>query len=697
MKTLPALLFALTLSAQITVIKSPQSVTMQSPTPITCGAPGLQVTCTAPPPTITLPIEVFGSGVVSTTFLLPAAPPSTTVLWLQIHGLRYDSEASAQLNNSVWLPLSTTGVTLQGNAVAFGGIGGGFSTISMTVALPPGVVTAGTNTISFRFNGTDGISSGYRVLGFNLQSSAGNLLPAATFVYDDPAKWAPPLNDAADIAAGLAAFQTAPLSDPAGGAMVAIKAHCSDCHASDGRDLKYFNYSNLSIEQRAIFHGLSNLQGQQIASYIRSLTTPAPGRPWNPPYQPGPGLDSQPVANWSAGAGLAAVLANDAAMQAYLMPGGVTGGWAATAYLNPREMPVALMLPDWNSWLPIVHPMDSFGTSFTGSTLYADLALVRTALQSSANSTTAYTNAQQAFRNWYSAGATFSIANPAPAAMTAAQRQQWYSLGLWSMVKTWELNQTFGLEAIPQVPFGAKANPRGWQGVSPFYTAPNMAKVSAGPGLANGSAVVQPYLSQAWYQLQLILNDGQGTQAGSTPVDYGYVSGEIANISIAGGGPLIMLSTQWAIKAIQEFTLTGRSPAIGQLGWSPTQNNPGGNFTLSGRAPISAGTPAATIATLATALMQSWFNQAQTYTPAQWYQGGWASATYDAANINGWTTTFGGQIWYGLPRLRFVGVPASLTTQIAAWAATVWPVSNWALNNAATCTLLGLGACTSDQ
>lgn len=80
----------------------------------------------------------------------------------------------------------------------------------------------------------------------------------------------------------------------------AIKARCARCHAQDGRDLKYFNYSKWSIVARSQFHGLSEKQGQQIASYIRSFDVPNPGRPRNPPYQPGPGLDSQPVQMWAA-------------------------------------------------------------------------------------------------------------------------------------------------------------------------------------------------------------------------------------------------------------------------------------------------------------------------------------------------------------------------------------------------------------
>ena len=279
----------------------------------------LQASPAAPPAstTITLPIEVVGpDGTTATaSFAMPqgANLSGQLQLWMQIHNLKYDTEASVQVNNSAWLPISTGSVTLLGNAAAFGGIGGGFHTLQMTLNLPAGAVTSGTNTITFRFNGTDGVTSGFRVLAFNIQSAGSNLLPSSLFVNDNPNNWQPPSTAASDIAAGLALYQGAALTGPTTGP---IQAHCSDCHTIDGRDLKYFNYSNNSIEARAVFHGLTAQQGAQIASYIRSLNLPNPGMPWNPPYQPGPGLDSQPVTNWAAGAGLDAVLDNDGQMQA---------------------------------------------------------------------------------------------------------------------------------------------------------------------------------------------------------------------------------------------------------------------------------------------------------------------------------------------------------------------------------------------
>ncbi len=153
------------------------------------------------------------------------------------------------------------------------------------------------------------------------------------------------------------------LFDP--GAKKNLKATCSHCHTPDGRDLKYFNFSSWSIEARSVFHKLTAVQGKQIASYIRSLPTPAPTqvRPWNPPYQPGPGLDARPVEEWSAGAGLDAALPRNADTLWYIFPDGLNRAdmkrrMETTANLNLRELPMALQLPDWNEWLPTTHPVD---------------------------------------------------------------------------------------------------------------------------------------------------------------------------------------------------------------------------------------------------------------------------------------------------------------------------------------------------
>jgi hypothetical protein len=656
---------------------------------------------------ITLPIEVMGSAGTtnSASFNIPSSSASllsgTQTLSLQIHGLKYETQASVQVNSSAWMPINSSTVTLHGLAGAYGGIGGGFHTLTMTMSLPAGTVITGNNTITFKFNGTDGVTSGYRVLALNVIGSDGStqFIPSTTFVWDNPNNWQPPSTAASDIVAGQTLYTSASLTVPlTSGGTSSIQAHCGDCHTQDGRDLKYFNYSNNSIVARSVFHGLSTQQGNQIASYIRSLNLPNPGRPWNPPYQPGPGMDSLPVSSWAAGAGIGAVIASDAAMQPYVMPGGNSATWAANAYLNVREMPIPMQLPDWNAWLPTVHPMDSFNTAFNSSGLNSGYTTVRAALQ--ANNQTAYANALYLFDQWFNNEQTLLLPIEGSANWNATLAAQVYSVAQWVMVKQWEINQDFGLEAIPQAAFGAKANVRGWYGGQAFNTSPIMLHIPLGPGLGNGTTADHEYIAFIWYQTQLILNDGQGGQTDHNPIDYGYTFGAIKDNSInSGNTPAAWIQTVWLLKALQEETLKGPGPQAGMYSGFEPPTPEIVTLVHGGWASDWTGTSTATQVAISTAYLQAWFAKMSSYTPANYYAGAdgngrpWASPSENPATDDP-IGTFGGQIWYTLPRFRYLGVSPTLINQVSAWAATVFPGGNWAVNNAATCS--SLDSCTSD-
>jgi hypothetical protein len=360
---------------------------------------------------VTLPIEVMPDGgsfqgpasgsendaFQETVTFTTSATISSGTLYIQGHGLGYrdghspkSGKASVSLNNgATWVRLTNNDphVAVQIPEVYYDGIGGGYRTVRVKVDLqalspPGGVLTAGTPyTLKFSFNGTDGTSSGYRIIDFDILNGSGQgaqSVLATTKQYDDPdpvtQRWpAPAGTTAADRRAGERLFRARhSLKDSNGNGIIAA---CSDCHAQDGRDLQYYGYSNRSIETRARFHGLTSAQGNQIAAYIRSLNVRSLGRPWNPPYQPGPGRDSTAlVQGWAAGAGLTGVLESETAanggMLTAIFPHGTTdpavvaNTISATngyARLNLREVPISIQLPDWNSWLPEVHPVDLWG------------------------------------------------------------------------------------------------------------------------------------------------------------------------------------------------------------------------------------------------------------------------------------------------------------------------------------------------
>ncbi len=361
-------------------------------------------------PDLALPIEVLGSGapndvvLASTELALVGAPPSAVQqLYVRCHRCGfYDppeheklskpltrAKASVRLVGSAanpdpgapWVDVTNETVTVEPTARAHGGIDGGLVTLSFTIALDDAArarlaATGQNNRIEFRFNGTEGNSNGYRVLDVQLQDAGGENLTPTRHVWQDISlekEAGKAMSELATQGALLWSGRDLLVKSP----LVArkLRAACNDCHAADGRDLQYFNYSNNSIVQRSRFHGLSTEQGQQIAAYLRAATYAsvphvAAAAPWNPPYQPGAGLDALPSVEWAAGAGIDAVLADGVSFLKELAGkpqdgAGLTVTQAeidktfdGSQVLNTREMRVPLQFPDWNSWLPIVHPLD---------------------------------------------------------------------------------------------------------------------------------------------------------------------------------------------------------------------------------------------------------------------------------------------------------------------------------------------------
>jgi hypothetical protein len=359
---------------------------------------------------LTFPLEVLGSGapddpvIVHTSLrIAPSDLAAVQTLYVQCHrcgfygppefealskplttvkaSLRIDGDASVAHDAVPWIDITDSNVTVDPVSAAHGGVNGALVTIGFRVAIDDAtrarlVAAPGTNEIEFRFNGTDGISNGFRVLDVQFQDGAGNDSSPATKTWADIS-----VEKAAGQAASSASAQGATLWNARSILIKSpvvprtIRAACSDCHAADGRDLQYFNYSNNAIVQRSRFYGLSEAQGQDIAAYLRaSLYAKVPhvaaAAPWNPPYQPGTGLDGAPALEWAAGAGLTAVLPDGKAfVQAFtghavddlplsVTQADITGALDPAKLLNTREMQLPLQFPDWNAWLPIIHPLD---------------------------------------------------------------------------------------------------------------------------------------------------------------------------------------------------------------------------------------------------------------------------------------------------------------------------------------------------
>ena len=658
---------------------------------------------------ILLPIEVLGpdgTTVSRSVTLQNGQAESVRSLWLQIHGLRYADQASLQINASDWVRLNNSTVTIAEPGRSYGGIGGGFSTLVMTLSVPKDTVVGGTNTIRFRFNRTDGFVSSYRVLALNFLTIDGSkIVPPDGFADDDPKTWTPPSPDAASIVAGRELWQTASLVTSSLTNSPRIKAHCADCHAQDGRDLKYFNFSNESIVARARFHGLSTLQGEQIASYIRSLPLPNPGRPWNPPYQPGPGLDEQPISNWAAGAGLAWALGQDTDTLRYLFHqhgaemGGVVSSRAGDAPhlgklvgqitpdlfrpdgdLNPRQIPIALQLPDWSQWLPRVHPKDAWGPSFTQSefaALYDGGAIperesilgkkssLRTLLSTTETTHRDIQPVPAVFAKWVQARRTFLRRFvKARTVWSPALTEQVYSTQLWQLVKTWEMMQEFGLEERGADPFGSSANSRTWCNTIPAETAPAAAHIPDGPAGVGGSALTNEYFTASWYELQILLNNGNHQHRDREPVDWVYLIGQFHDLYSQTHQPEPARLLVTVIKALQS-TDPRLGPENLKQGWRPEQNIDPRIMISPVWAPMFKTLPLDVHQALTASMLAAWMEKNLQYPIVQYLPIGLPPQNYTPHPKLG--DISGGKVWEAAQQFRDARVPAETVQSLQEW------------------------------
>jgi len=656
---------------------------------------------------VLLPVEIVGTDGTTasrTVALLAGQAESVRSLWLQVHGLRYPDQASIQVNMSAWMPLNNDTVTIAEPGKSFGAIGG-FGTLAMTLSLPSSAVVEGANTIRFRFNQTDGLASGYRVLAWNFLTIEGKkILPPDDFAEDAPETWAPPLPDPASILAGGKLWRTASLVASSLPDSPSIQAHCADCHAQDGRDLKYFNFSNGSIVARSRFHGLSTLEGEQIASYIRSLSFPNPGRPWNPPYQPGPGLDDQPISSWAAGAGLAWVLDRDTDGLPYLLrhygpqKSRATSSPPASTFrlrdlagqitpdifrpdgnLNPRQIPIALQLPDWSEWLPRVHPKDAWGPAFTRSAFAAlygggttaesrsktGTKSLRTLLEAAQTTDHNIRPVVAAFTQWSQARRVFLRPfSKAGTVWSAALTNKVYSTQLWQLVKTWEMMQEFGVEGRGRDLFGLTAEPRTWCNTIPAETAPSESHIPDGPAGVGGRALTNEYFTASWYELQIVLNSGNHQHRDRGPVDWVYLIGRFPDLYFqthqAEPTRLLVAVT----KALQS-TDPHLGPDDLRQGWRPDQNIDPRIMISSAWAPMFKPLPIEVHQVVTASLLAAWMDKNLQYPIAKYLPIGLSPHAYAPNRTYG--DISGGKAWEAAQQFRDAGVAAEIVQRLQQW------------------------------
>jgi len=272
--------------------------------------------------------------------------------------------------------------------------------------------------------------------------------------------------------------------------------------------------------------------------------------------------------------------------------------------LNMRELPVSIQFPDWNNWLPDIHPMDAFPSKWDNSAVKSSYQNgLQTALDnySGGFDDAELTEIEQAVKDFY--GAFTSGLRGASNEGNLTENEfglARLSNHLWVATKAWESFHAHNLENVademysdhPMQPFD---EPRSWMGgqrilfdVGPHISNPHFGGT---PPFQYGSSRMDNLLTHVWYQLQVTVNPGSGQSNAQHPVDWKYQNQFLHAAPNAGLRTVAsqvkvsqLLSNGYGVDGTggEGFDRSGFTK-----GWNPTATNPDRFLQLRGHSRYS--------------------------------------------------------------------------------------------------------------
>jgi len=380
-------------------------------------------------------------------------------------------------------------------------------------------------------------------------------------------------------------------------------------------------------------------------------------------------VDAKPAGDWAAGAGLSWALDSDDASLPFLFPTGpiTPDTFRPDGNLNPRQIPISLQLPDWNHWLPRVHPLDAWGQDFLQSDADTSNGSVRAQLSSPQLAKLISTGEiVNLFDKWNKSQRKF-LTRYAPrnaGEWSPDLTNKVYSTQLWQLVKAWELAQEFQLEGRGQEFYGSTGEPRTWFNTIPLATAPIEAGIPDGPNGMGGSAVASEYFNNAWYELQIVLNSGNHRRHGRTPVDWVYVVDRFRDMYRESRRPEPARLLVAVIKAMQ-----WSDPKLGpdnQLkGWRPDDTVDPRIMVSSEYLPMFQPLKSDVRRAIAEAMLTAWLDKNFKYRTAQFFTQGTTGRNYAPPKEIAAIT--GGNVGAAAPQFEAAGVSPMTIERLQKW------------------------------
>jgi hypothetical protein len=695
----------------------------------------LTVMSNTPSGTVSIPIYLDGIGQPSQSRSVTLSGVGAGDTYLQLllhHASIYPCTApkmTVSVNGQAAVGIMNNTVTvlpLLGRPDLMHGLGGSYEAMWVELRVPAGVAANGQNTLNFQHTFPAGTTTARTLIAIpalNWRNSGGSFLMVTNGVLVEQdvltgPDYAPSAYNDTSVVNGQNYYENTITTYP--GTAGSTTQPCAGCHTKTAWDMAYFSFPRVAVIGAARRFGAGEIDANNIYNYIwrrRATDTNAFGfgRVWNPPYQPGPGMDSKPIREWAAGAGINAVVQTDFDVFKDVFGGPtvqysvITNAWTKTGPgigMNIREQRINIQLPSIYHWYPKFHPLRQF-SSFANSDVWkmytgaipcmGTAGGVRGAAAAYASSpvpTITY-----AFNDYWHADWTRFLLTIQGSAVDNTTGRYVTDYGNWRNIKMLEMMQEFNLERSP-LPSSARER-MNWYDWGLFDLAPNILKTPYGAdGLQDGTTLQKRYFTVAWYAVQIALNAGNYSNGimknDIRPMDWPYSYGFFIEMTLVeNGAPSAGMLLQNQVKAYQcqDFN-TG---VLAQdRGWSPNRNSPLTwlhNPTLDGLWSSSkCNIPAAQRTAYYDAMTKYWVMKSRQFTPAQYYafqNGGvnvggspsWSgpnpAATKYFGELNG-QFLLPEQLWECIGAARNHGVSAAVINDLKAFCVERWPAAAWA-------------------
>jgi hypothetical protein len=178
-----------------------------------------------------------------------------------------------------------------------------------------------------------------------------------------------------------------------------------------------------------------------------------------------------------------------------------------------------------------------------------------------------------------------------------------------------------------------------------------------------GSALTNEYFSNAWYEVQILLNNGNHRRHDRTPVDWPYSIQRFLLLQRQSNTPEPARLLIAVIKSMQSS-----DPKIGPEnlaeGWRPDENIDPRIMVSAEWSPAFQSLPIETRRHVTELLLSAWLEKTAQYHPASYFHRGLSQDYAAPAGVRG---IYGGKVWEAASQFQELGVNPALIRQVEAW------------------------------